>query len=338
MDSITQIVLGAACGEAVLGKKLGNKALLYGAIGGTIPDLDVFLGDFLFSNEIQSMAFHRGIMHSIFFAVFASFILGHLFYFIYSRKNINNYISKIEWIRLFFLSLFTHSLLDCFTAYGTQIFSPFSNYRVAFNNISVVDPLYTVPFLISLILLMFFKRSSKLRSKLLKFGFIVSGIYLILTLINKYNVNHVFKSSLADIDYIRFRSQPTILNNILWYGIVETESDYQYAFYSILDSDKRNIKWRKISKNHELLSVKDDNIQTLIWFSDGFYSFSPTEDKNKFIFRDLRYPMMDENDPNSSIFSFIIKNDKENWNIFPSNIEKPEKNNLRNFWSRLKGI
>ena len=44
MDSITQIVLGAACGEAVLGKKIGNKALLFGAIGGTIPDLDVFLG------------------------------------------------------------------------------------------------------------------------------------------------------------------------------------------------------------------------------------------------------------------------------------------------------
>ena len=338
MDSITQIVLGAACGEAVLGKKLGNKALLYGALGGTIPDLDVFLGDFLFSNEIQSMAFHRGIMHSIFFAVFTSFILGYLFYFIYSRKYINNYISQIEWIRLFFLSLFTHSLLDCFTAYGTQIFSPFSNYRVAFNNISVVDPLYTVPFLISLILLMFFKRSTKLRSRLLKFGFIVSSFYMILTLINKYNVNHVFKSSLADVEYIRFRSQPTIFNNILWYGIIETESDYQYAFYSILDSDKKNIKWRKISKNHELLSFSDDNIQTLIWFSDGFYSFSTTEDKNKFIYRDLRYPMMDENDPNSSIFSFIIKNDNVNWKIFPSNIKKPEKNNLINFWSRLKGI
>ena len=338
MDSITQIVLGAACGEAVLGKKLGNKALLYGALGGTIPDLDVFLGDFLFSNEIQSMAFHRGIMHSIFFAVFTSFVLGYLFYFIYSRKYINNYISQIEWIRLFFLSLFTHSLLDCFTPYGTQIFSPFSNYRVAFNNISVVDPLYTVPFLISLILLMFFKRSTKLRSRLLKFGFIVSSVYMILTLINKYNVNHVFKSSLADVEYIRFRSQPTIFNNILWYGIIETESDYQYAFYSILDSDKKNIKWRKISKNHELLSFSDDNIQTLIWFSDGFYSFSSTEDKNKFIYRDLRYPMMDENDPNSSIFSFIIKNDNVNWNIFPSNIKKPEKNNLINFWSRLKGI
>ena len=58
MDSITQIVLGAACGEAILGKKIGNRALLFGAIGGTIPDLDVFIGKLLFNNEIDSMAFH----------------------------------------------------------------------------------------------------------------------------------------------------------------------------------------------------------------------------------------------------------------------------------------
>lgn len=54
MDSLTQIVLGAACGEAILGKKIGNKALLFGAIGGTIPDLDVFIGRFLYDNEIQA--------------------------------------------------------------------------------------------------------------------------------------------------------------------------------------------------------------------------------------------------------------------------------------------
>ena len=41
MDSLSQLVLGAAVGEAVLGRKLGNKAILWGAIGGTIPDLDV---------------------------------------------------------------------------------------------------------------------------------------------------------------------------------------------------------------------------------------------------------------------------------------------------------
>ena len=85
MDSLTQIVLGAACGEAILGKKIGNKALLFGAIGGTIPDLDVFVGRLLYSNEIQAMAFHRGFMHSILFAVLgACFTFGWLTYKLYN--------------------------------------------------------------------------------------------------------------------------------------------------------------------------------------------------------------------------------------------------------------
>jgi len=71
MDSLTKIVLGAACGEITLGKKIGNKALLFGAIGGTIQDLDVFIGKLLYTNKIQAMAFHRGLMHSLFCAVLA---------------------------------------------------------------------------------------------------------------------------------------------------------------------------------------------------------------------------------------------------------------------------
>ena len=47
MDSLTQIVLGAACNKIVLSKKVGNKALLFGAIGGIIKDLDVFTGKLL---------------------------------------------------------------------------------------------------------------------------------------------------------------------------------------------------------------------------------------------------------------------------------------------------
>ena len=85
MDSITQIVLGAACGEAVLGKKIGNRALLFGAIGGTIPDLDVFIGKLLFNNEIDAMAFHRGFMHSFLFAIFAAVGFGMLVFWIYNR-------------------------------------------------------------------------------------------------------------------------------------------------------------------------------------------------------------------------------------------------------------
>ena len=65
MDSLTQVVLGAAVGEAVLGKKIGNRAMLWGAIGGTIPDLDVFLRYFV--DEITNTQMHRGFSHSFLF-------------------------------------------------------------------------------------------------------------------------------------------------------------------------------------------------------------------------------------------------------------------------------
>ena len=105
MDSITQIVLGAACGEIALGKKIGNKAILFGAIGGTIPDLDVIIGSLYYSNEIDSLAFHRGFMHSILFAVLGAFIFGFISSKAYDygalRKGTTN---MKDWVLLFFLS------------------------------------------------------------------------------------------------------------------------------------------------------------------------------------------------------------------------------------------
>ena len=86
MDSLTQIVLGAAVGEAVLGKKIGNKALLYGAIGGTIPDLDVCLG--LFTDTITAIELHRGFSHSILFSILMAPLLGWFVNKLENKKNL----------------------------------------------------------------------------------------------------------------------------------------------------------------------------------------------------------------------------------------------------------
>jgi inner membrane protein len=64
MDSITQAALGALCGELVLGKKLGNKGILWGLLFGTLPDLDIIAYPFLTASE--QLGWHRGISHSIF--------------------------------------------------------------------------------------------------------------------------------------------------------------------------------------------------------------------------------------------------------------------------------
>src|SRR5690554_5094273 len=113
MDSVTQIVLGAAVGEAVLGKKNGNKAIILGAIAGTIPDLDVAAA--YFTDTVSALEIHRGFSHSIFFAVLFALLFGWLLSLWDKRASLR------EWIVFWFFCFVTHPLLDAHTTWGTQL-------------------------------------------------------------------------------------------------------------------------------------------------------------------------------------------------------------------------
>ncbi len=400
MDSLTQIVLGAAVGEVAAGRKIGNRAMLWGAIAGTIPDLDVMIGS-LFMDEINGLAFHRAITHSIFFAVTFSFLISYYAHWLYSnghhRKRgykmtatvfgvlfmvlgsvaviiisrilggtvamifsaivtlglvsyfgarlIKGYLNvdqeRIDigywsWYKLFFWAIFTHPLLDCFTVYGTQLFAPFSNYRVALNNISVADPSYTFPFLICLIVASFLSRkydkesenninrsfqlswaNYKLRSYVNATGIIVSSLYLGWTFYNKSKVNKIMEKTLADqnIPYTRYMTGPTILNNLLWSGTAETESSFYTGQYSFYDKEQK-FKLYEIPKNHNLLNYKSDDevVNTLKWFSNDYYSVMRRKDGLLQI-NDMRYGTFDGKDVNedSYIFRFVVDK-RENGN------------------------
>jgi len=317
MDSLTQIVLGAACGEVVLGKKIGNKALLFGAIGGTIPDLDVFTSRWLYVNEIDIMTTHRGFSHSILFSIIGTFVFGCIVYWLYNKGMRKDTTSRKDWIWLFFLSLFTHIILDSFTPYGTQLFAPFSHYRVAFNNISVVDPTYTIPFLICIVVLMFFRRSTSRRKLWLKLGFGISSTYMLLTIINKVYVDYVFENSLnnQNIYFDRYRTQPTIFNNILWYGVAETKTDYYLGFFSHFDKTNRVTDWKVISKENRLLPMNDNDLAKLAWFSDDYYTVRQNENEKEYQYCDLRYPLLDPDDEKSSLFTFRVFKNGARWDM-----------------------
>jgi inner membrane protein len=340
MDSLTQIVLGAACGEIALGRKIGNKALLFGAIGGTIPDLDVFIGKFLYNNEIQSMAFHRGFMHSLLFAVLAAFVFGWFAYKFYNSGKRKKTTIQKDWIWLFFLSIFTHPILDCFTPYGTQLFAPFSDYRVAFNAISVVDPLYTLPFLICMLVVLFFKRTNSKRLKWTKAGIYISSFYLLFTLGNKFYIDSIFKKSFkkAGISMDRFSAQPSIFNNILWYAVAETKDKYHLTFYSLLDKSATANKIISIDKNHDLIDMNAENLKTLAWFSNDYYRISKKEKTGTYKYIDLRYPMLNPNDINTSVFNFTVFFKNKQWDILPFRGNPPSKADFSNFFERLKGV
>ena len=155
MDSLTQIVLGASVAEATLGKKIGNKAIVLGAIAGTIPDLDIITRFFV--DDLTASVMHRGFSHSLIFPFIAAPILAWILKNIYSKyQNVSFY----DWLKMFFLAIITHPLLDAQTTWGTQLFWPFE-WRIAIENIFIIDPVYTLPFLTFLILTAFQDRLSK---------------------------------------------------------------------------------------------------------------------------------------------------------------------------------
>ncbi|MBX9977812.1 MAG: metal-dependent hydrolase [Alphaproteobacteria bacterium] len=142
MDLVTQIALGAVVGQFGFQRTLGRKAIGYGALAGLIPDLDIVVK--LSSNPYAEMLYHRGLTHSLFFAVIAGIFLGYGLW----RGHARTHPLRI-WVYLMIAGLMTHPLLDLFTVYGTQLLSPFSDHRFALSAIPVIDPVYTVPLLIS---------------------------------------------------------------------------------------------------------------------------------------------------------------------------------------------
>lgn len=400
MDSLTQITLGAAVGEVVLGKKAGNKAMIWGAIGGTLPDLDVFAN--LAADEISALAFHRAITHSIFFALLAPIALGWLIHHLYRngpgskwwrqwllvwfslsalillgaavmpipiqggisiagtvgfslvflpaiiaisrwlrKKDVWEGASQREWTLLFFLAIFTHPLLDACTTYGTQLWQPFSNYRVALNNISVVDPLYTLPFLICVMIASFLHREKRARRIFNLTGLVLSCTYLLFTFYNKYRVNNIFTQSLdkKGILYERFRTSPTIFNNILWQGLAESDSVFYEGEYSLLDAKPEIPSFRVVPKNHHLINghETDREVAILRWFSNDYFTLEVSN--NQLYYYDLRFGSLPGKTPEerSFVFKFLLEIEDGEIRARQSSAPPETEGAFQSLWERMKG-
>lgn len=411
MDSLTQIVLGAACGEVVAGKKIGNRAMLWGAVGGTIPDLDVFAG--FFTDEITGVSFHRGFMHSFLFAVlvpwglawlarrfygenihrrrgykaaamsvwlllFLGAIAGINFIPVAASGSMSWYIllptlalgvwfvrrlwrdywltdlTEVQapywtWVLLFFWSIFTHPILDCFTSWGTQIFQPFSDLRVQWCTVSVVDPVATVPFLICLWLASRYARETRVRAVWNWIGLAwFCGYLMVYTLWHKRQVVQLFEDSLRakNIAYKRLYTNPTIFNNIVWMGVAEGDTAYYFGQYGFNDPKREVGRISVIPKNHALLDRIPENDRAsyfLRWFSDGYYNVLPYHGDTLQV-NDLRFGLLgDTLQDNNYVFPILVfKNEKGVWDIKQNNRSKAQiaksKKSFGALWARIKGV
>ncbi|MCC5826436.1 metal-dependent hydrolase [Alkalimonas sp.] len=263
MDSVTQAALGAAVAVAVMGKSTPvKKAALWGAVAGTLPDLDVFIH---YGDDLSNMLRHRGESHAIFYQTLFSPLLAWLICRWHQQQAL-----FLRWWLAIWLVLVTHSLLDTFTTYGTQLALPFSNYPFALESIFVIDPLYTLPLLIGVGLAWRLPGSGLGFNKL---GLLLSSLYLGWGLLAQQWVLWQLDQQHPELAHYERLVQPTALNTLVWRVIVMDAEGYREGFYALNDG-KTLIEFRQHAFPEQAKALSQlPAAQELTRFSHGFIGY-----------------------------------------------------------------
>lgn len=310
MDSITHIALGACMGEAFAGKQLGRKAMLWGALAQSIPDID-FIAAFWMDTSSSLLA-HRGFTHSFIFCI----IFGLFLAFIAERWHRPHNISLFKWSIFFIALIFIHVFIDAFNNYGVGWFEPFSHKRISFNAIYVADPFFSIWPGIALIALLYFKNGTeKKKRNWWRFGLGLSTFYLIYCLVNKAVIDRDVRRILDEqkISYTRYFTTPAPLQNWLWYVVAGDDKGYYVGFRSLFDSSK-SMEFQYFQRNDSLLRPMQHHtdLHNLIRFSQEFYTLE--HHGEGLIFNDLRFGQIVgwQNPKGKFVFHYYLDNPEDN--------------------------
>lgn len=309
MDSITHIALGACIGEAFFEKGFGKKAMIWGALAQSIPDID-FIASF-WMNTSENLLAHRGFTHSILFAL----LIIPVFALTADRVHRPHDIPFWKWILFFAAEIFLHLFIDGFNNYGVGWLEPFSHQRFSFNTIYVADPLFSLWPGIALVMLISLHRFHKQRRFWWMFGIFLPFLYLSYCSFNKIIINKEVKEIFArqQIPHQRYFTTPTPLNNMLWYVVSGNDSGYYIGFRSVFDTNPA-MEFQFFPRNDSLLKpVRDhEDLQKLIRFSQQFYTAEQWKDT--LVFNDLRFGQILgwQNAKEHFVFHYFLQHPGEN--------------------------
>jgi inner membrane protein len=266
MDSMSQLALGAAVGVGVMGRRTAVwKAALWGGIAGTLPDLDVFIDH---GDALRNMTLHRGASHALFWLTLASPLMAALPAALHRQREHFG-----RWWLAMWLALVTHPLLDTMTVYGTHLLLPFQARPLGVGSIYIIDPLYTVPLLAGLAVVLVRRDWRGLRWN--KLGIALSTGYLVWSVIAQWHVRGIAQETLATRGTApdRLLVTPTAFNTVLWRIVAMREDgSYEEGFYSLFDGGRplRLARYDGAPELRETLRGMEA-VQRLASFSHGFY-------------------------------------------------------------------
>lgn len=285
MDPISQGVLGVAAAQAASRKPQARRAAFMGLAAGLAPDADVFISSV--TDPLLSLQFHRQFTHALAFIPFGALLVALLLHPLAGRHAL-----RFRTTYLFCLAGYaTHGLLDACTSYGTQLLWPFSDLRVAWNNISIIDPLFTVPILL-LVTLGIWRRSPALA----RCALLWAVAYLSIGVAQRDRAAAVGYDMAAARGHSveRLSAKPTFGNLLVWKIIYESEGVFfvdavrvglgsrHYPGASIVKLDAaRDLPWLQPG------SQQARDVERFRWFSGDYLALTGNN-----TLTDIRYSLV----------------------------------------------
>ncbi len=286
MDPVSQATLGAVAAQSASNPRRLRADAFLGCASGLAPDIDVFIKSAI--DPLLFLEFHRQFTHALVFIPFGALICATLFYVVVRR-----HLSFRETFFFCLLGYATHGLLDACTTYGTQLFWPFSTTRIAWNNVSVIDPLFTVPAFIFTVV-----ATIKARALYARLALAWMICYLLLGIVQKE------RAEFAALEHVRARghhpvrleAKPGFANLLLWKVVYE----YDGVYY--VDAVRAGLTTRLYPGDHtdkldiakhlpwlDLNSQQAKDVERFRWFSNDYLAVD-TRDRNLVI--DMRYSVI----------------------------------------------
>jgi inner membrane protein len=288
MDPLTQGALGAALPQAGSRAKWVGSAGLLGFLAGMAADLDVLIRS---SNDpLLFLEYHRQFTHSLVFIPIGGAICALLLHSLIGRRR--GLRLRQTWL-FCTLGYATHALLDTCTTYGTMLLWPFSEQRFAWNTISIVDPLFTLPLLLAVVLAATLRKPA-----LARWGLLWGAVYMSLGLVQRNEAITMGYELAAQRGHqpVRLEAKPSIGNILVWKTVYETGDRYyvdavraslwpkHYVGDSVLKLDlDRDMPWLDPG------SQQARDIERFRWFSNGYIARDPIY-ANRVM--DIRYSML----------------------------------------------
>lgn len=288
MDPLTQGALGASLPQAShRGEHLAAAGLL-GFLAGMAADLDVLIRSPV--DPLLFLEYHRQFTHALVFIPIGGLVCALVLHGLLGRRRGLSF--RQSWL-FCTLGYATHALLDSCTTYGTMLLWPFSDVRIAWNTISIIDPLFTLPLLFGVIM-----AARRHRAIYAQVALAWALSYMALGLWQRDQAVEMGKELAASRGHtpVRLEAKPSFANIVVWKVVYETEDRFyvdavRSAFSpevfpgdSVLKLDvSRDMPWL------DLESQQARDVERFRWFSNGYVALDP-HNENRVI--DIRYSML----------------------------------------------